>query len=72
MPETKTKTKAKTQTNPKAKSAAKPKKKAPKRDKLAERAALAAAIRGKYAWIPYSSEDFIRDKRREIALEDRA
>lgn len=32
---------------------------------------LAASIRGKYAWIPYSSEDFSRDKQREIALEDR-
>jgi hypothetical protein len=41
------------------------------RDKEA-RKRLVSAIRGKYSWIPYSSEDFNRDKRREIALEDRA
>ncbi len=28
-------------------------------------------VKGKYAHIPYSSEDFIRDKRREAELEDR-
>lgn len=37
--------------------------------KMPSKKALAAAIKGKYAWIPYSSEDFNRDKRREIALE---
>ena len=47
-------------------------KKAVKRDKNVSRKTLAAAIKGKYAWVPYSSEDFNRDKRREIALEDRA
>lgn len=50
----------------------KPRKKAAPRDKASAKKALAAAIKGKYAWIPYSSEDFNRDKRREIALEDRA
>lgn len=39
---------------------------------LAARRRLAAVIRGKYAWIPDSVDDFVRDKRREIALEDRA
>lgn len=33
---------------------------------------LAKNIQGKYSWIPYPSEDFNRDKRREITLEDRA
>ncbi len=33
---------------------------------------LAKKIQGKYSWVPYSSKDFNRDKRREIALEDRA
>jgi hypothetical protein len=28
-------------------------------------------VKGKYAYIPYSSEDFIWDKRREAELEDR-
>ncbi len=37
-----------------------------------ERRRLAASIRGKYAWIPYSSEAFKDDKLREIALENRA
>jgi hypothetical protein len=32
---------------------------------------LAARIKGKYARIPYYSENFIHGKRREIALEDR-
>lgn len=45
---------------------------APKRDKKISRRTLAALIKGKYSWVPYSSEDFNRDKRREIALEDRA
>lgn len=39
---------------------------------LAERQKLVDEIMGKYAWIPYSSEDFNRDKRREIALENRS
>lgn len=41
-------------------------------DVLAERRRLAALVRGKYSWIPYSVKDFIQDKRREIALENRA
>jgi hypothetical protein len=28
-------------------------------------------VKGKYAHIPYSSEDFIRDKRKEVELEER-
>lgn len=28
-------------------------------------------VKGKYAHVPYSSEDLIRDKRAEIELEDR-
>lgn len=56
------------------------KQKGPKRNKnkskatpvLVERRRLAAAIRGKYSWIPYSSEAFKDDKLREIALENRA
>ncbi len=39
---------------------------------LAEKRRLAARIRGKYAWIPYSSEAFRNDKLREIELENRA
>ena len=53
------------------KTIAKPRKKEGARGKTASRQALAATVKGKYAWIPYSSEDFNRDKRREIALEDR-
>ncbi len=56
---------------PGAKTLSKPGK-AAKRGKAASKEALAAAIKGKYSWVPYSSEDFNRDKRREIALEDRA
>ena len=41
-------------------------------DKTGTRQTLAASIKGKYSWVPYSAEDFNRDKRREIALEDRA
>lgn len=41
-------------------------------DSDAERRRIVNSLRGKYAWIPYSSDDFARDKRREIALEDRA
>lgn len=37
-----------------------------------EQRRLVDSIMGKYAWVPYSSEDFNRDKRREIALENRA
>lgn len=37
-----------------------------------EQRRLVDSVMGKYAWIPYSSEDFNRDKRREIALENRA
>jgi hypothetical protein len=51
------------------------KQKAPKRRltiNAEERRKLADTIMGKYAWVPYSSEDFNRDKRREMALEDRA
>jgi hypothetical protein len=40
--------------------------------KAEEQRRLVDSIMGKYAWIPYSSEDFNRDKRREIALENRA
>lgn len=40
--------------------------------KEAKRIRLIDEIMGKYAWVPYSSEDFNRDKRREIALENRA
>lgn len=29
------------------------------------------AIQGKYAWIPFSSEDFIAEKHREIEREER-
>lgn len=47
-------------------------KKAIKRNKPVSKQALAASIKGKYAWVPYSSEDFTREKRREIALEDRS
>jgi len=54
------------------KTLSKPRKKAAKRGKPASRETLAAAIKGKYSWVPYSSEDFNRDKRREIALEERA
>lgn len=43
-----------------------------RRPNVAERRRRVERLRGKYAWIPYSSEDFVRDKRREIALEDRA
>ncbi len=39
---------------------------------LAEKRRLAARIRGKYAWIPYSSEAFRNDTLREIELENRA
>jgi hypothetical protein len=39
--------------------------------KEAERPRLIDEVMGKYAWVPYSSEDFIRDKRRETALENR-
>lgn len=28
-------------------------------------------VKGKYAHVPYSSEDLIRDKRKEVELEDR-
>jgi hypothetical protein len=41
-------------------------------DALAERRRLVASIKGKYAWIPYSVKNFTDDKRREIALENRA
>ena len=41
-------------------------------DALAERRRLVASIKGKYAWIPYSVKNFNDDKRREIALENRA
>ena len=50
----------------------KPRKKAAGRGHGTTKQALAASIKGKYSWVPYSSEDFNRDKRREIALEDRA
>ncbi len=40
--------------------------------KAEEQRRLVDAIMGKYSWVPYSSEDFNRDKRREVALEDRA
>lgn len=40
--------------------------------KSKDRSQLVDAIMGKYAWVPYSSEDFNRDKRREIGLENRA
>lgn len=43
-----------------------------KRRTDSERLRIVHSLRGKYAWIPYSSEDFARDKRREIALENRA
>ena len=55
-----------------AKTLAKPRHNAAKRGEATSKQALAAAIKGKYAWVPYSSDDFVRDKRREIALEDRA
>lgn len=57
---------------PESKVLVKPRKKNTGGGKVPSRKALAAAVKGKYAWIPYSSEDFNRDKRREIALEDRA
>ncbi len=47
-------------------------KKTSRHGKKPARRTLAAKIKGKYAWIPYSSEDFNHDKHREIALEDRA
>lgn len=50
----------------------KPRKNGTKGGNTGTRQTLAAAIKGKYSWVPYSSEDFNRDKRREIALEDRA
>ncbi len=43
-----------------------------KKEALEKRRALVDSILGKYAWIPYTSDDFNRDKRREIALENRA
>lgn len=43
-----------------------------RQSKAEERRSMVDAIMGKYAWVPYSSEDFNRDKRREIALENRA
>jgi hypothetical protein len=43
-----------------------------KTTKEVERLRLIDEVMGKYAWVPYSSEDFSRDKRREIALENRA
>ncbi|MDR1744331.1 MAG: hypothetical protein LBS30_01095 [Planctomycetota bacterium] len=57
---------------PGTKTLSKPGKKTVTRGKTTSRETLAAAIKGKYSWVPYSSEDFNRDKRREIALEDRA
>ncbi len=54
---------------PETNSTTRPRKKTPKRGDSAARRKLAATIKGKYAWIPYSSEDFNRDKRREIALQ---
>ena len=39
--------------------------------KAEKRRRLVDSIMGKYAWVPYASEDFNRDKRREIALENR-
>jgi hypothetical protein len=39
--------------------------------KEAERVRLIDEVMGKYAWVPYSSKDFNRDKCREIALESR-
>lgn len=55
-----------------AKIPTKPRKKKAAEEPLSEREKLAAKIFGKYAWIPYSSEDFNRDKKHEIELEDRA
>lgn len=41
----------------------KPRKAVRSLDKNAVRKELVAAIKGKYAWIPYSSEEFNHDKR---------
>ncbi len=57
---------------PGTRTSVKPQKKTTPSDRTSSKKALVAAIKGKYAWVPYSSEDFNRDKRREIALEDRA
>ena len=38
--------------------------------RISDRAALARSIRGKYAHIPTSSEDFIAQKREETRRED--
>ena len=38
---------------------------------LLTRAERVRALRGKYAWIPFSSEDFIQEKHREIDAEDK-
>lgn len=57
---------------PETKTLRMPRKKGAKTSGAGSRQTLAAAIKGKYSWVPYSSEDFNRDKRREIALEDRA
>ena len=40
-------------------------------DPLTDRKDLVDSIFGKYAHIPYSSEDFVRDKQAEIELEER-
>ncbi len=63
---------AKTTTVSKSKGAKAAKTKRLSAKALAERKLLAAKIKGKYAWIPDSVDDFIKDKRREIALENRA
>lgn len=55
-----------------AKTPAKPRTKKAKKDVEAERKALLDSIQGKYAWVPYSSEDFNSEKKYEIELEDRA
>ena len=31
---------------------------------------VSCPVKGKYAHVPYSSEDFIRDKRKEVELEE--
>jgi hypothetical protein len=41
------------------------------RDVQAERAALITSVRGKYAYVPTSSEAFNQRKQEEIELEDR-
>ncbi len=35
------------------------------------RAERVRALAGKYAWIPFSSDDYIREKRKELEREER-